>query len=381
MLGLPAESRLSLDDPATLRLAASDPVGLLDSLPHPTVIDEFQRAGPDLLLAVKRAVDRDRRRGQFVLTGSASYLAGHTVTETLAGRAGRLVLWPLSAGERRGHGGSFLDDVNQADWEPPRAMTAPFDRASLVEELLVGGYPEVVTDNFADRARTRWFDSYVHDVISREALRPVADVRQEPDLRRVMRLLAVRSSGEVVAADLARDANLDRGTATRYVALLEALYLIVSIPAFATSATTRAKRSPKIVVADSGLAAHLTGAGRATLGPAGDAALAGGLFKTFVVTELARQATWSESPVDLLHFRDRNGAEVDLILEDRRSGHIVGVAVKLTATPKPAHARHLAMLRDRLPDRFVRGLVVHTGPRALALGERLWAVPVAQLWG
>lgn len=379
LLGLPRSARFSLDDPGVRKLATDDPVGFLQMLPRPSAVDEFQRAGLDLLLAVKQAADHDRSRGQLLLTGSASYLAGRGVTETLAGRAGRTVLWPLSAGERRGRRETFVDRLfDTAAWPPPdgEALT----RTDIVDWMVEGGYPEVVTEQLSARQRGRWFDSYVADVVSREALRPVADVRGELVMRRVLRLLAARTAQELVVTDLARDAELDRSTATSYLALLEALFLVVQLPAFATSATTRAKRRPKVLVTDPGLAAHLTNAGPATFGPSGDAQRAGTLFETTVLTEIAKQATWSEHLVDLWHFRDRNGPEVDLIVEDRRTGAVAGVEVKLGASPTARDARHLALLRDGLGTRFTVGLVVHTGPHSLPLGERLWAVPVAALW-
>ncbi|MGQ0776592.1 MAG: ATP-binding protein [Pseudonocardiales bacterium] len=379
LLGLPRSARFTLDDPGVRKMATSDPVGFLESLPRPSAIDEFQRAGPDLLLAVKLAADRDRTRGQLLLTGSASYLAARGVTETLAGRAGRSVLWPLSIGERRGRRETFVDRLfDVAAWPPPAEQTP--SRADLVDWILEGGYPEVVTEALSARQRGRWFDSYVADVVSREALRPLADVRGELELRRILRLLAARTAQELVITDLARDAELDRATAASYLALLEALFLVVPLPAFATSATTRAKRRPKILVTDPGLAAHLANAGPGTFGPSGDAHLAGALFETTVLTEIAKQATWSEHLVDLAHFRDRNGPEVDLIVEDRRTGALAGVEVKLSASPTARDARHLALLRDGLGTRFTVGLVIHTGAQSLPLGERLWAVPITALW-
>ena len=379
LLGLPAGSRFTLDDPAVRRLASDDPVGFLAGLPRPAAIDEFQRAGPDLLLAVKQAADRDRSRGQLLLTGSAGYLTGRDVTETLAGRTGRLVLWPLSGGERRGVRETFVDHLFEPSaWPPPAA--GPVGRAQLVDEVLTGGYPEVVAESLTERRRARWYDSYIADVVSREALRPVADVRAELDLRRVLRLLAARTGQELVLTDLTRDAELDRATVSTYVSLLQALYLVVEVPAFATSATTRAKRRPKVFITDSGLAAHLANAGPATFGVGGDGALAGALFETAVLGEVAKQAGWSDRVVDLSHFRDRNGPEVDLVVEDRRSGRFAGIEVKLTATPTTAHARHLALLRDRLPERFTVGLVIHTGTHSLPLGDRIWAVPTTALY-
>lgn len=379
LLDLPATSRFSLDDEAARRRAIDDPVGFVEALPRPAAIDEFQRAGVGLLLAAKQAADLDRTRGRLLLTGSASYLADRSVSETLAGRAGRLTLWPFSEGERRGVQETFLERLfDPSAW--PVVLPETPSRAELVDRLLRGAYPEIVTEALPARARRDWFEAYVRDVVSREALRPMAEVRLESDLRRVLRLLAARSCGELVIADLARDAELSRETTANYVALLEALYLITLIPPSATSATTRVKRRPKIVVLDTGLAADLVGAGEVSFAPSADGVLAGALFETLVVTEVLKQASWSEASVEVAHFRDRDGAEIDLVVQDRRSGAVAGVEVKLTSTPLERHARHLARMRERLGDRFTVGLVVHAGQVTLPLGEGIWAVPISALW-
>lgn len=379
LLGFPTSARLSFDDAATLARAIDDPVGFVNALPRPAAVDEFQRAGQGFLLAVKQVVDHDRTRGQFLLTGSASYLAARGVTETLAGRTGRIVLWPLSQGERRGVRESFLDHLFETTAWPLTSISST-GRSEITDLLLEGGFPEIVTEKLQGRRRHHWFNSYVQDVVSREALKPIADVRMERELRHVLHLLAARTSQELVLSDLASDAQLSRQTTANYVALLEALYLVYLVPAWATSATTRAKRHPKIHLVDTGLAADLCGVGERDLSPVADGRMTGALLETFVVTELHKQATWSDRTIDLSHFRDRNGPEVDLIVEDRRSGIIAGVEIKATATPTARHARSLQLLRDRLDDRFSVGIVLHTGTTVLSLGDRLWAVPVSTIW-
>jgi uncharacterized protein len=172
-----------------------DPIGFVDALPRPSAVDEFQRAGRGFLLAVKQAADRDRTRGQLLLTGSTNYLADRGLSETLAGRAGRLQLWPLSMGERLGVRETFVDRLFEPSAWPGSAEAVP--RAELVKVLLEGGYPEVVTEGLVGRQRRDWFEAYVHDVVSREALRPIAEVRLEAELRKLLRLLAARTGQEL----------------------------------------------------------------------------------------------------------------------------------------------------------------------------------------
>ena len=379
LLGLSESATFSFDDPAVLARAAEDPVGFVSALPVPAAVDEYQRAGSAFLYAVKERADRNRRRGQLLLTGSTSYLADSAVAETLAGRVGRLSLWPLSAGERRGMEETFVERLMEPDrW--PGDVPPAIDRAELVDWLLEGGYPEVVTEHLSGRRRRDWFEAYVRDVVSREALRPLAEVRLERELRGMVRLMAARSSQELQISGLAADAGLSRETTGNYVTLLEALHLVVLVPGWATSATTRAKRRPKIFVVDTGLAADVTGTGEEAFGLRSDGRMAGALFENLVMTEIQKQASWSERPVAISHFRDRNGAEIDIVVEERRSGQVAGVEVKFTATPTDRHAGHLARMRDRLGKRFTVGIVLHAGQQVLPLGDRLWALPVSALW-
>jgi uncharacterized protein len=379
LLDLPTTARFTFDDEATLQRALDDPVGFVEALPLPAALDEFQRAGRGFLLAVKQRLDEHRDRGQLLLTGSANYLADRSTSETLAGRAGRVDLWTLSVGERLGVRETFVDLLFQPDAWPP-APTEPLPRDELVQWILQGGYPEVVTEGLRGRPRRDWFAAYVQDVVSREALRPMADIRMEAELRRVMRLLCARTGQELVLAGLIDDSQLNRDTVANYVGLLEALFLVQEIPAWATSATTRAKRRNKILVRDSGLAADVIGVGEAQFGLTGDGRVAGALFETFVIAEVAKQIGWSLRVIDLAHYRDRYGGEIDLIVEDRRTAQVAALEIKLTSTPIERHARQLASLRDNLGERFTVGLVVHAGKQILPLGPRLWAVPVTALW-
>ena len=355
----------------------NDPIGFATAVPHGSLIDEFQRAGQPLLLAVKQIVDANPDKGQFILTGSANYLAARGVTETLAGRAGRLQLSPLSIGERLGTPENFLDQLfdHDRDWHAP--TSAASDRAEVAAWILEGGFPEIVRDGLTPRQRSRWFDAYTDDVINREALRPVAEVRYEHELRRLLRALAARIGTELVIADLARDLGLDRATITNYVSSLEAVYLLHLLPAFATTA---AKHRPKIHLVDSGLAAHLNGVDERDLSALSTNRLLGPMVEQFVATEVLKQASWSQSGVHVYHYRDREGHEVDIVIEDRRTGRIAAIEVKASNSPDSRSAKHLAYLRDRLGDRFTVGVLLHLGSQSLPIGDRLWARPISSLW-
>lgn len=375
-LGLDAQYVYSLDDPALREAASTDARGFVEALPHGAVVDEFQRAGEGFLLAVKRRVDRDQTKGQLLLTGSANYLAARGVTETLAGRAGRLRLWPLSIGERLGRRESFID----------RAFAGRVDvvvatpREQVLSWLIEGGFPEVVSGALPPGRRSRWFGAYVDDVVNREAVRPLADVRYEHELRRVLAALAARVATPLVVSDLARDLDLDRATVTNYVALLEALYLVHLLPPFAPSATTAAKRRPVIHLADTGLCAHLCGVASADIDSVGGHPLRGPLVESFVVGEILKQNSWRAEPVDVLHYRDAAQREVDVVLRERRTGRLVAIEVKATSTPVAAHAKHLRYFRSKVGNHFATGLVLHLGDQSLDLGDGIRAEPISTLW-
>lgn len=170
------------------------------------------------------------------------------------------MLWPLSMGERLGVRETFLDLLFEPTSWPGRTGALP--RADLIPTLLEGGYPEIVTEGLAGRHRRNWFEAYVHDVVSREALLPIVEVRLETKLRRLLRLLAARTGQEPVGSGIAGDAEVGRDTASNYVTLLEALHLVAVLPARSTNITTRAKRRPRVLVVDTGL--PLTFAGSAS---------------------------------------------------------------------------------------------------------------------
>jgi uncharacterized protein len=375
-----AGSSVTLDDETNLSRAREDATGFLARLDRPTRIDEFQRAGEGLLLAVKMAADLDRRRGQILLTGSAGSLSAGRGIETLAGRIGRSVLWPLSQGEQRGSAEVFVERLAHPDAWPPPAIWRESVRAEVLALLCQGGFPEVVTESLSGRQRARWFQAYADETIDREAVRPLVERAPGPELRRFLRLLAARSTRELVISDLATDSQLSRPTVMRYLGLLEALYLVHLQPAWASNATTRAKRASKVHLVDSGLAASLLGLDERDLGSFERDREFGSLLESFVTTELRKQAGWSTKSVDILHFRDRNGPEVDIIVEQRATGTVAAIEVKASTTPRVEHARHLSLLRNRLGPDFTVGIVLHLGSAVVQLGERIWAMPVPALW-
>jgi predicted AAA+ superfamily ATPase len=368
-------SVVTLDDPAMLRAAIEDPVGFVASLDSHVAIDEFQRAGDSLLLALKMRLDASQQRGQFLLAGSTRLLSMRRLSETLTGRVGILELMPCSAGELRGAEESFLDRTFAGALldDVPEPMT----RRDYADAIVRGGFPELALGPPTARFRSSWCDGYLRTVTAVANVEQVSEVRRPELLMQLTSQLAARSGGEVNVADLAREVGASADLVRAYLDILSTLYLIRLLPGWTTSRTNRAKRRPVVHLIDTALAANLLGETVDSL-PDPTSRWFGPLLESFVANEIARQASWADRPTTIAHYRDRDQREIDVVLE--RGREVVGIEVKATATPLPQHARHLAYVRDRLGDRFRSGVVLHTGSQRLPLGDRLVAVPVASLW-
>jgi predicted AAA+ superfamily ATPase len=373
--GLGQTTFLSFDDAITRTAAALDPEGVVSDRRGLLVIDEVQRV-PEVLLAIKAAVDVDQAPGRFLLTGSTDLLSVRGLADTLAGRIELVDLHPFSQGEIEGRREGFVDAV--LGGKVTGGMESGASKAEYVRRACRGGFPEVVRRQNDDR-RHRWFDSYLRTVTDRET-RSVAEVDRVRDLPRVVRLLAARQGSPLNVAALARDAALPERTLHRYVDLLEAVFLIDRLRSWGPNLTSREARQPKIHITDAGLAAHLRGANATRLSrPETSLGDEGPLLEGFVAEELRRQLSWSHERAELMHYRDRDGREVDLILESP-DGRIAAIEVKSSGTVRERDFSALSFLRERLGDRLVSGVVLHTGPAGLTFGRGLAALPIAALW-
>ncbi len=362
---------ISLDDDATASAARADPTGFIADITGPTAIDEIQRA-PELLLAIKRRLDADQSRGQFLLTGSANILSLPTVADALPGRVEYLALWPLSQGELHGVQESFIDGLFEG--RPPTLSGMPVGRAAAAPMLVTGGYPEL--QDRSARGRTRFFSSYVASIIGRD-LDDVANVRNVENIERLLFVLAARSGGLTSFHGIGSDLGLDANTVRAHTKILEDLFLVHQLKPWHVNLGSRQIKSSKLYIVDSGLLAYLIGANEQRI--AEDGAVAGNMLESFVAMELLRQADWAQQPVQLFHYRDKQQREVDVVIE-RHDGEVVGVEIKASATPASGDFAGLRYLRDKLGDRFKCGVVLHTGSDSLPFGDRLRAVPLSGLW-
>ena len=363
---------LTLDDVGVLSAVSSDPAGFLAGLSGPVVLDEVQRA-PELFRALKLEVDRDRRPGRFLLTGSADVLLLPRLSESLAGRMEILTLWPLSQGEIKGVSEGFIDAVFAEKLDG--SSTASEGRSPLLRRILRGGYPEIQRRT-AVRRQQAWFNSYVTTILQRD-VRDLANIEGLTAMPRLLSLLATRISGLISFAELSRSSAIPQSTLKRYIALLETTFLVQPLPAWSGNPSKRLVKAPKLVLNDTGLVAHLLGMG--LMDGEGHPEQIGPLLENFVVMELRKQAAWSARQVRLFHFRTPAGREVDIVIEDA-AGRVAGIEVKAAATVRSDDFKGLRALAEESGEHFCRGVVLYTGTESIPFGPCLHALPVEALW-
>lgn len=367
----------TMDTDAERSAARADPEGYVVSAPRPTFIDEVQRVGDPLILAIKIATDHDRRPGQFFLSGSTRFLTVPTISESLAGRVAILDLWPLSAAECAGVAPDFLPRLFEDSGSFLGVQTAPVTRHEYLRIACAGGFPEAVQRS-SGRPRNRWFSDYLRAVTQRD-IRELKQIEQMERLPRFARYLAALTAQELNTAEAARVMAVDRGTIQSDLALFETVYLVHRLPAWSRNLTAKIKRRPKIHLVDTGLAAWLRGQSADALARSG-ADGAGPILETYVVNELLRLRAAGEVEAEFYHFRDRDGQEIDCLLETS-DGRVIGIEVKSATTVNAHDFRHLLLARERLGDQFRVGVVFYTGRRALPFGDRMMALPINLLWG
>jgi uncharacterized protein len=370
-----AATMRSLDEQGVLDAALQDPAGFVALGGRPLIIDEVHRGGEPLVRAIKAQVDRDRSPGQFVLTGSSNFLTVPTISESLAGRAGFLEVWPFTQGELAGISDRFVDLLFTgakalADYRP-----SGINREELLQRVCTGGYPEV--HELPPRQRPGWFRDYVRTTIERDVVE-LSGIRKVAEMRQLLRLLAARSSCELVMQSLIDDSALERQAVYDHRGWLETIHLVTTLPAWSRNLTRRVKKRPKVFLTDPGLAAWLMGKTPAALENPTDPAT-GRLVETFVFAELHRQLTWAATDATLFHWQDRSGGEIDFVLE-AADGRVVALEVKTGQTPKREWLHQLEHMRDTLGDNFIAGVVLYGGQHVLPFGDRLMAAPISALW-
>ena len=369
----PRFAYISFDDEAALSFARGDPTGFVAALPSRVILDEIQLV-PELLRTIKLAVDRDRRPGRFVLTGSANLLLLPGLGDSLAGRMEVVQLHPLTAAEQMRRPGRFLASLLAGRLRPAAAATTLRTPTELLRHLVAGGFPEAVRRTPA-RARS-WHRAYLQTLLERD-VKDVARVRDAAAVGRLLEMLALRTGELLNVSSLGNELGLRRETVEHYLEVCERLYLVRRLQPWHRNHTSRLVKSPKIHMADSGLAATL-----ASLGANDWVAQRrrfGHLLESFVVQQLVAQAGWTDPDLRFWHYLDKDQVEVDLVIT--RGSQTWGVEVKASVTVTPSDGHGLRRLAERSGEDYQGGVVLHAGDGAFRLGNpRDIAVPLTSLW-
>lgn len=369
----PDRAYISLDDASFALTAKSDPVGFVNGLPDFITLDEVQQI-PELMPAIKLAVDRDRRPGRFLLTGSANLLLLPTLSESLAGRMEIIRLHPLAESEKQQQAGNFLENFLAGKLQAEIRPSDPDSAHTLARQLLAGGYPEAFRRSPA-RARV-WHRQYLEAIMERD-VKSVAQIRDIEGLARTLELLAQQSGALLNVSRLGDALSIARATVDHYLAVLQRLFLIRLIPAWHRNHAKRLVKAPKVHLTDSGLAATLMDLHGQDWNSHRERF--GHLLETFVVQQLAAQAAWTDPALKLFHYRDKDQVEVDCVLT--RGSRVWGVEVKASQSISKQESRGLVRLAEQAGEDFQRGIVFYGGNSIIRLGDdRFFAVPISKLW-
>ena len=364
---------ITFDDDNELQAAKADPIGFIQSLPEHTTLDEIQRT-PELFTAIKASVDQNRKPGRFILTGSANVLLLPQLADSLAGRMEIIHLRPLAQTEIAGLKPTFLQQLFNANFSEATSKRNHVRLGESLAQLICrGGYPAAITRNNAKR-RNSWYRNYITTIIQRD-VQDIASIRNLNTLPKLLTLAASQTARLFNAADLASPFSISRPTIREYLTLLEQIFLIDQLQPWHSNRLSRLIKTPKMHLADTGLACSLMGVNSQTLWQ--DKALLGQLLETFIYLEIRKYADWHDEELKFYHFRNKDKVEVDIIIEQGQQ--MAGIEIKAAASVTQSDFKGLNKLKDACGKQFSAGVVFYDGETILPFGDKLFAVPISLL--
>lgn len=374
---------VTLDNADLLSAIESDPVGQLSSLlegigDNPLIIDEAQRS-KTMALAIKQIVDADRRKGQFILTGSSNVFTTLEVADSLAGRMRTIKLWPLTVSEISNAQPNRLLDWGISKSPKLETLGAPdeLSRSAYIDLILRGGFPEIRALNARDR--NRQYQSYIDSVVDRDVA-DILRIRKSDALRRLIDQLAARTANEINVTTLTKLIGIGRMTADDYLDVLMRLSMIVKLPAWTSSESKRDIKQPKYHFADTGIAAALRQMTPETFNVDAAPTALGPMLESFVHGEILKSLPYQNSDFRLYHWRSTHQREIDILAES--ATRLIGIEVKASSS---IDDRDLKNLRDFAASgpgksRQFTGIVFYLGAHKLTFGDNIFALPVSSLW-
>jgi predicted AAA+ superfamily ATPase len=367
---------ITLDSEAALIAAKENPYEFVSQYHKGLlIIDEVQKC-PELLRAIKLSVDRERRPGRFMITGSANLLNLKGSSESLAGRAETVTLRPFSVGEVNGKREDIVSRLINREPLSELQKAEPLSRAEYAVLVEKGGYPDAIS-RAAKRRRT-YFSNYVSRVLDHDA-DEISGLTHLDRLHKLYSVLAGQSSKIFINANISRLVGIPESSMRGYMSLLEDLCLINLLPAWGKNYSRRAISKQKILLSDTGLICSVQGISADFISDIENGNELGPLLETFVIGEILKQQVWSDCEYSLFHFRDFDEKEIDLLIE-LSDGRIIAIEIKSASSISRKDFTGMKMLRDTLGKRFHCGIVLYTGTETLPFGDKLFASPISVIW-
>ena len=368
--------QVTFDDQTTLEAARKDPKDFVDQYASGTlIIDEIQLL-PSLLRTIKYAVDKDRKPGRFLLTGSADVMHVSGANESLAGRAEKIKLNTLSVGEKKGKMDDFISRIAKERKITKWAKSSSMTRGEYINLICQGGYPEAIKRN--QQRRNEFLKNYLSSVLDHDTVE-ISGLAHLDKLEQVFCIISAQTSEQLVKSKLARSTEIPESSIHAYIRLLKDIYLINELPVWGRNLTNKATARKKVTVADTSIACYLNGFTEDSLSDFKNGAELGSLLETFVVDELFKQQSWSDTQYSLNHYRDKYGREVDIIIElfDKK---VIAIEVKASSTVTSGDLSGLRHVQELAGDKFHCGIVLYTGDSTLSFGDNLFVAPISTLW-
>lgn len=362
----------TLDDVALKQIAENDPNGFVKHEGKMLIIDEIQRV-PDLLSAIKLVVDKNTRPGQYLLTGSANIQSLPGVKESLAGRIRKIRLRPLTQGELLGAQPDFLDNMFSQKFSTTHK--SKFDRKTMLEIALRGGYPEVI--KFSPKERAQWHKDYIAAILEHD-LNEIAHITQHKAMRDLVHTMAAWSGKFMDVSAIGTGLSIRRPTLETYMNALEALYIVERVSPWTRTDYERVGKQSKLYITDSGVMSSIL---RWRMDQVEfDADRSGKLIETFLFNELAALVDAADGKYELFHYRDREKREIDFLIE-RDDGALLGIEIKAGSAISTSDFKHLKWFKENIAKKnnFI-GIVIYAGEHIGSMGEGLWAIPFGEIW-
>lgn len=363
---------VTLDDVNQLAFAKSDPLGFVRNFDDRCVIiDEVQRV-PELFLPIKQSIDESRLPGRFLLTGSANAMALPKVADSLAGRLEVVSLLPLAECEIQGKSSHFLEKILAGQVPETKQIRI---REQLIDKVLAGGFPEALLRKEASR-RVSWFNQYILSIVQKD-MKDLGQIDNLDVMPRLIQMICNQVGSLVNYTEVGNALGLSRQTVSRYLQLLEQLFIFQELPPWSRNDNKRLIRTPKVHLVDSGLLCALRRINAEKIHR--DPKLFGNLLESYVLCELHRLASWYDEPLYFSHYRDKDQVEVDIVIETM-SGDVIGVEVKSSATLKNNSFQGLQRLKKAAGKKFLMGVLLYDGEYSNVIEENLIAAPLGVLW-